>query len=567
MKILPVGISDFKEIRTGDYYYVDKSMLIKDAINNGGKVTLYTRPRRFGKSLNMSMLKNFFEIGSDPELFYGLWISEDREFREKYQGKYPVITLSLKDVDGRDFPEAFQAMCYNIFMEARRHSELSESSILNEIEKESYSEIVDYSNRADLSNPRCRKVISESLKMMTVLLSRHYGVPAVVLIDEYDVPLDKAHVNGYYDEMVRLIRSMFSSALKDNTDLAFCVLTGCLRVTKESIFTGMNNFCVNSITDDNEFETFGFTEAEVDEMMSYYEISDRKPEAKDWYDGYIFGTGEVYCPWDMVNFCKDISLKLKKRAYPYWSNSSGNALVREFVDIASEKTASELEALVNGERIKKKIREELTYRDIDNTIENLWSVLYLTGYLTGYQDEDGMFMLWIPNKEVRTIYIDDIVTWFHNRVKKDAESSTAFYNAAFSEDAHAMQDVLNTVLFECVSLRDFQTRKYLRENFYHGMLIGLLSGYKGIDSNSDAGNGYSDITMADIKNKTAVILELKYADSDDEEAMENACNDALKQIEDMKYEQKFTRSGLFRKVIKYGISFNLKLARVKMGEQ
>lgn len=564
MKKLPVGVSDFKDIILGDYYYVDKTMLIKDIFNNGGQVTLYTRPRRFGKSLNMSMLKNFFERGSEKELFNGLVISEDKEFCEEYQGKYPVISLSLKEVEGVDYNSAFKKLCGLIFFEAKRHIELLESNELDSDEKDKYSEIIRVSKNAEL-NDDSENIIAQSLKMLTVLLNKHYGKKAVILIDEYDVPLDKAHVNGYYDDMVRLIRSMFSASLKDNENLAFGVLTGCLRISKESIFTGMNNFKVNSITRENRNETFGFTDGEVDEILSYYDISDKKPEVKEWYDGYKFGESEIYSPWDVVNYCQDISSGAKTSAESYWSNSSENALVREFVEISSEKTQDELELLVNGGRLVKNIHEEITYRDIDNTIENLWSVLYLTGYLTGYKRNDGSFVLWIPNKEVQKIYIDDIEAWFKKYAGEDRDSAERFYRAALNEEPSSMESVLCDILFDSISIRDTFIRKDKKESFYHGFMIGLLNGFPGVMSNSEAGNGYSDIQIRDKKNRTAVVMELKYSDSDTDTAMENACVDALQQIKKMNYAEEFTKNKVFNKVIKYGISFNKKRAMVRIG--
>lgn len=565
MKKLPVGISDFKDIRSGDYYYVDKSMLIKDIINNGGSVTLYTRPRRFGKSLNMSMLKNFFEIGSISELFNGLKISEDKEFCEKYQGQYPVISLSLKEVDGEDYTGAFKKLCGIIYVESKRHTEISESDRLDKDDKEIYSKIVRMSKDAEL-NADSENVIAQSLKMLTIFLNKHYGKKVVILIDEYDVPLDKAHVNGYYDEMVRLLRSMFSAALKDNENLAFGVLTGCLRISKESIFTGMNNFKVNSITMENRNETFGFTESEVDAILAHYELSSKKPEVKEWYDGYKFGESEIYSPWDVVNYCQDISSGAKTRAESYWSNSSENTLVREFVNIASEKTKSELENLVNGEKIRKKIREELTYRDIDNTIENLWSVLYLTGYLTGYKDNDDMFVLWIPNSEVRKIYADDIETWFTNRVKSDTESGKKFYDAALSGNPDEMTRILNLLLRKSVSIRDSFTKQSIREYFYHGFILGLLNEFDSIESNAENGDGYSDITITDDNDGKVVILELKYSDSGEMDDMIMSCDEALEQIEKKHYDEDFLFAGTYSKIMKYGISFNKKRALVKICE-
>ena len=451
--------------------------------------------------------------------------------------------------------------------EVDNHPELKNSERLDENDKKTYADIVSLHNYPD-PTPENVDRLSASLINLMKLMHKHYGIPVAVLIDEYDVPLDKAHVYGYYKQMVSIIRNMFNMALKTNEHLAFGVLTGCLRVSKESIFTGMNNLQINSITEDNGFETFGFTEQEVDDMLSYYGISSKKSEAKEWYDGYRFGNSDVYCPWDMVNFCRDVYFKKSDTAISYWSNTSSNDLVREFVNIATNQTKDELEKLVNGEKISKKIHEELTYRDIDDDIDNLWSVLYLTGYLTGYREngDEGRYLLWIPNREIQKIFEDDIQKWFVSRVKKERDSAEEFYNAAFNENPETMEEVLNTLLFDSVSLRDFQSRKYLRESFYHALILGLLSGFIGIDSNSEAGNGYSDISMVDKKQKTAVILELKYSDSEKADSMTAACSSALKQIDDKKYDLKFTKNGVFKNVIKYGISFHLKTAKVKMKE-
>lgn len=567
MKRLPIGIDNFEKLISNDYYYVDKTSLIREVAESDGEVTLYTRPRRFGKTLNMSMLKSFFEIGSRPELFSNLEISKDTAFCEKYEGKYPVISISLKDVNGLDFEEAFLFFCKIIYFESNRYSFLSESDRLSESEKENFESLLNLGNPYIKSDKNNIAILANSLYMLTSLLCKYYGHKVVVLIDEYDVPLDKAHAHGYYDEMVDLIRNMFHAALKTNENLAFAVLTGCLRVSKESIFTGMNNLSVNAITVDEKNVNFGFTKDEVDELLAFYDLSGRKQEVKDWYDGYRFGASEVYCPWDVLNFTRDIYLGYRNEAVSYWANTSSNDLVRDFVSIASEQTSAELERLMQGEKIIKKIREDLTYRDIGNTIDDLWSVLYLTGYLTGQKSSEGedFYELWIPNKEVRVIYENDIIDWFKGYVRADHEAGDRFYRAALSENPKEMESVLCDLLFDSISIRDTYSRKEYRENFYHGFVLGLLTGFPGIMSNSEAGNGYSDIEIRDKKNRTVAILELKYSDSDSDTEMEYACDDALDQIEDKKYAEKFTRNNVFKKVIKYGIAFNKKQARVKMG--
>lgn len=567
MKRLPTGWDDFERVIKGDYYYVDKTRLVNNLIQTGSAVTLFTRPRRFGKTLNMSMLKNFFEIGSDPSLFDGLEITKNKVICNEYMGKYPVISISLKGVSGLTYEEAKNKLAAVIATEAMRFSFLEDSSKLSERDKALYEQLVKVDDNGKSRFDLPLDVLSGSLYTMTELLNKHYGLKAVVLIDEYDVPLDKAHIHGYYDEMVELIRDMFNAAFKTNSNLAFAVLTGCLRVSKESIFTGLNNMKVDSISMLNSGETFGFSNNEVEQMLAYYGISENKDEVKAWYDGFRFGDDEVYCPWDVINYVDDNISGVTKEPNNYWINSSGNDLVREFVDISTKETIEDLEKLVSGEKVKKSINENLTYRDMDSTIDNLWGILYATGYLTGIRTNDNLYDLWIPNKEVRQIYEENIIKWFNKKVREDASSKEQFYNAALSGNAEEMEGVLNGLLFDSVSIRDTYTRKYLRENFYHGFVLGLLTGFEGIRSNSESGDGYSDIMILDRGNKTAAILELKYADSDDVEVMEKACNAAIKQIVVKKYDKTLIRSGVAKNIYKYGISFNKKLACVRINEQ
>ncbi|MDY6323657.1 MAG: AAA family ATPase [Catonella sp.] len=567
MKRLPTGWDDFERVIKGDYYYVDKTRLVNNLIQTGSAVTLFTRPRRFGKTLNMSMLKNFFEIGSDPSLFDGLEITKNKVICNEYMGKYPVISISLKGVSGLTYEEAKNKLAAVIATEAMRFSFLEDSSKLSERDKALYEQLVKVDDNGKSRFDLPLDVLSGSLYTMTELLNKHYGLKAVVLIDEYDVPLDKAYIHGYYDEMVELIRDMFHAAFKTNSNLAFAVLTGCLRVSKESIFTGLNNMKVDSISMLNSGETFGFSNNEVEQMLAYYGISENKDEVKAWYDGFRFGDDEVYCPWDVINYVDDNISGVTKEPNNYWINSSGNDLVREFVDISTKETIEDLEKLVSGEKVKKSINENLTYRDMDSTIDNLWGILYATGYLTGIRTNDNLYDLWIPNKEVRQIYEENIIKWFNKKVREDASSKEQFYNAALSGNAEEMEGVLNGLLFDSVSIRDTYTRKYLRENFYHGFVLGLLTGFEGIRSNSESGDGYSDIMILDRGNKTAAILELKYADSDDVEVMEKACNAAIKQIVVKKYDKTLIRSGVAKNIYKYGISFNKKLACVRINEQ
>lgn len=562
MKRLPTGIEDFEEMISGDYYYVDKTMLIKSLITEESKVTLFTRPRRFGKTLNMSMLKYFFEIDRDKKLFDGLKITEDKEFCDEYMGKYPVVSVSLKDVDGLTFNQAFYGFCNVIYYEARRFDFLLNSDRLDELDKEKYKAILDLGRPVVKYNETTFGTLITSLYTLTSLLRKHYDHKVVVLIDEYDVPLDRAHVNHFYDDMVNLIRKTFHATLKTNDNLAFGALTGCLRVSKESIFTGMNNLKVNTISKEDVNESFGFKENEIDNVLRYYNIAYKKAEVKEWYDGYKFGNSDIYCPWDVINYCQDVKTGARSYAVSYWANSSSNSLVREFVDIATEQTKGELEKLVLGEHIEKKIREELTYRDLDGNIDNLWSILYMTGYLTGTRDDSGNYSLWIPNKEVQEIYEDDIIEWFKGSVKKDRDSADKFYNAAFAEDTETMTRVLNRLLRKSVSVRDSFARKSIRENFYHGFILGLLTGYEGVDSNSENGDGYSDITITDDNRNTVIVFELKYSESGDPDSMKKSCLDALQQIEAKHYDEDLILSGMYDKVIKYGLAFNLKRAMV-----
>lgn len=564
MKLLPRGLEDFSEIRREGYCYVDKTGLIRQIVQGGDKVTLITRPRRFGKSLNMSMLQHFFGIGADPKLFDGLSVAEDPEFCSRYMGKYPLISISLKGVEALDFQGAEEALVSAIADEAMRFPFLAESPALTSEERHLYGQLikVDRSGKSKYDMPEA--ILKDSLKTLTHLLAKHYGRKTVLLIDEYDVPLDKAHIHGYYEKMVTLLRTLFVNALKTNPDLAFAVLTGCLRISRESIFTGLNNLTINSISSGNSGEYFGFTEREVDDLLAYYGIADRKSEVKEWYDGYQFGKSEVYCPWDVVNYCYDISSGERDRAISYWANSSGNDLVREFVNTVGEQTSRELEALVAGESLTKQINENVTYRELTDSAENLWSVMFSTGYLTGYLKEDGNYVLRIPNREVQQIFEKDIIRWFDGRVKRDTESGLRFYRAAMNEDPATMEDILTGLLFDSISIRDTYTRKHLRENFYHGFVIGLLTQFPDIRSNPESGNGYSDIMMLNRQDKKAVILELKYADSDSPEDMEVACRDALGQIEKMKYDEDLRRSRLFTKITKYGISFFRKQSCVRI---
>ena len=568
-KKLPVGIDNFAKVIEDNYYYVDKSLLIKDIIKAGSEVTLFTRPRRFGKSLNMSMLENFFSAEGDKSIFDGLEISKDEEFCDRYMGKYPVISISLKQVEGDDFDSAKGMFKSVIGCEADNFYFLLNSEKLSEDDKKDYRSLIERSTRDNNSRFAMSDVmLKDSLKTLSTLLYKHYQKKAVILIDEYDVPLDKARFHDYYDEMVTLIRNMFGAALKTNDNLAFAVLTGCLRISKESIFTGLNNFDVRSITNIEYTEYFGFTEDEVAEILDYYELSSRSKDVKKWYDGYKFADKNIYCPWDVLKFCSEAIVQPNIIPRDYWSNSSGNSIVRDFVKIATGETIGEIERLVAGETIQKKIKEDLTYRDIDNDIDNLWSVLFSTGYLTGTVDEDDgrTYNLYIPNLEVHELFVDQISTWFKNKLHKDTSSAEKFYSAAIDGKPDTMEKVLCRILSKSISIRDTFAKKDIRENFYHGFILGLLQPYPEVYSNREGGNGFSDIMFVDDDSDTAVILELKYSDSDEIDTMEKECKKALDQIEKMKYADN-PRLRVIDHVKKYGVSFNKKIACVRMKQQ
>lgn len=534
-KKLPIGIDIFEKLDRSEFYYIDKTGMIEELLQNRSEVNLFTRPRRFGKSLNMSMLKTFFEIGSNPALFDGLKISENKEICTKYMGQFPVISISLKSVEGLSFQAACGALKTVIGTEALRFSFLEESSALSDADKKLYRQLIEIGTSENGLFVMTTEALVSSLKILSSLLGRHYGRQVILLIDEYDVPLDKAFQYGYYDEMVSLIRSIFGNALKTNPDLYFAVLTGCLRISKESIFTGLNNLKVLTLTDVRFDEYFGFTDAEVRDMLAYYDLSGRYEEVKEWYDGYRFGNVEVYCPWDVINYC-DL-LKADSEAHPqdYWSNTSGNAMVRRFIDKADTRTRNEIEKLISGEEIVKEIRQELTYSELDSSIENLWSVLFTTGYLTQRgQVGTDTFKLAIPNLEIRRLFIKQIREWFRETSQSDGETLNEFCNAFSRQNPKKIEELFGDYLWNTISIRDTAVAKEKKENFYHGILLGLL-GYKSswlIKSNAESGTGYSDILVEVPTNRTGIVIELKYAENGDLDA---ACEEALKQIKEKDY--------------------------------
>ena len=555
---LPVGIDNFEKIRKNGFYYVDKTKLIEQLVETGGEVTLFTRPRRFGKTLNMSMLRAFFEIGADASLFEGLHIAENKTICEEYMGRYPVIFLSLKSVEGLDFEAARYRITELVGIEAERFGFLAESEFLSENERERYKAIIALHNGM---NAMDEKTLISSLQVLSQLLYKHFGQKTVILIDEYDVPLDKAFQNGYYREMVSLIRGFFGMALKTNNCLQFAVLTGCLRITKESIFTGLNNFKVLSILDSRSDEQFGFTDCEVMKIMKDYNLEAHFEETKEWYDGYHIGNADIYCPWDVINYVDQLKYDPKSVPQDFWSNSSGNAIVRRFIDKADVSTKNEIERLIAGKSIEKDVSPELTYDEIDKNIENLWSVLFTTGYLTNKgRTESGKYRLVIPNREVRNLFVKKIKEWFSDVSKNDGKTLEEFSSAFVNKDTEKIEQIFGDYLWNTISIRDTAVAKEKKENFYHGIMLGLL-GYKSswlIKSNAESGIGYSDILVEVPVDRTGIVIELKYAEDGDLDA---ACEKALQQIEEKDYVAKLKQDGM-KNFIRYGIACFKKVCKV-----
>ncbi|MCI9144296.1 MAG: AAA family ATPase [Lachnospiraceae bacterium] len=575
---LPVGIDNFEELRTEDFYYVDKTGLIKELLQNWSKVNLFTRPRRFGKSLNMSMLKCFFEYGCDSSLFEGLAIAGETELCEKYMGKFPVISVSLKDASAGDYREARQMLCSIIRNEAQRFPFLLESNSLTEEEKELYRQLIAVGGIGEAAYTMPDSILTESLLLLCRFLYKHYKQKAVLLIDEYDVPLDKARHYGYYDEMVKLVRNLYSRALKSNDFLQFAVMTGCLKIARESIFTGLNNLRVFSVMNVQFDEHFGFSHREVREMLEYYGYGDRFELAREWYDGYRFGNADVYCPWDVINYCADLRADPKASPRAFWINTSGNDIIRSFIQTAKPGTRRELELLVNGESVNKRINQELTYRDLYSNQDNLWSVLFMTGYLTLRGEADGdTCQLAIPNREIRKIFIDQILDWFQEEARRDAPKLDAFCAAFPKADAGTIESLFNAYLARTISIRDTGVRKGKKENFYHGILLGLLSHREDwyIRSNAESGNGFSDILIEIEEEGIGIVIEVKYPDSPagsrksenagdkpaGDASLEKGCAEALEQIERLGYDAALRMDGMDT-VIKYGIACDRKRCRV-----
>lgn len=554
---LPVGIDDFRKIRECGFYYVDKTKLVEQLMQNWGEVNLFTRPRRFGKTLNMSMLRSFFEIGTDKSLFDGLYISQNKELCDMHMGKYPVISITLKGIEGMTFEEARNMLKIILKNEARRHYYLKNSDRLTDDDKKQYEQILlgTAENTAD------------SLRLLSQLLFLHYDKKVVILIDEYDVPLDKAFQNGYYSEMTSLIRGILGQALKTNDYLQFAVLTGCLRISKESIFTGLNNFKVLSIADARFDEQFGFTDSEVRDILEEYGVSDKISDVKDWYDGYRFGKADVYCPWDVINYVDHLQADPNARPQAYWINSSGNGLVRRLINIADESTKDEIERLIASETIEKAIRLELTYDEIDNSIDNIWSVLFTTGYLTNAGEielpgGDGYgYRLVIPNKEVRQVFVSQIQEWFRQTVTYDDGSVQNLCEAFMVGDADKIQNNLNMILIKMISVLDTKARDDQKENFYHGLLLGLLRSKPDwrIKSNRETGDGFSDISIEPTIPEKGIVIEVKYSNTIS--GLDDACGKAMKQIRDRRYDEALREDGR-EDIIAYGIAFCRKRCKV-----
>ena len=558
LKKLPIGIENFEEMRREDFYYVDKSHVIEQLLTQWGKVNLFTRPRRFGKSLNMSMLQSFFEIGKDKTLFDGLRISDNQELCEKYQGKFPVVSVSLKGINGATYEEARRFLIKTINEEARRLSVLSDSTELDGTDHELLTQL----KKKEMTNDS----LVYSIRELTELLEKHYGSKVIVLIDEYDVPLAKANENGYYDEMVLLIRNLFENALKTNSSLKFAVLTGCLRIAKESIFTGLNNFKVYSITDKSFDETFGFTDAEVRELLRYYGQEKYYETVKEWYDGYRFGNVDVYCPWDVINFCSDHLADPGLEPKNYWANTSGNSVISHFIDSVGKPqklTRMELEQLVNGGIVQKEINSELTYKDLYSSIDNLWSTLFMTGYLTQRGEPSGnRYNLVIPNREIRNIITNHILKMFKENVKDDGKTVSDLCDALLNKNPEKVELIFTEYMKKTISIRDTFARKPTKENFYHGLLLGIL-GFKenwSVMSNRESGDGFGDILIRIEDEDVGIVIEVKYADNGN---LQGECEKALQQIIDIRYTESLEQEGIHT-IIKYGIACYRKKCKVLM---
>ena len=559
---LPMGMEDFERIRREGFYYIDKTKMIKDLLEHIAYVNLFTRPRRFGKTLNMSMLKCFFEIGSDKTLFKGLEISREKELCDQYMGKFPVISISLKNVEGETFDDAKRKLRLIIGNEALRFSFLAESDKLAESERIQYTKLIELDDWGEFA--MSDGLLEDSLFMLSRFLQKHYGQRTIVLIDEYDVPLDKAYQSGYYDTMVALIRALFGQALKTNSSLYFAVLTGCLRISRESIFTGFNNFNVYTIMDAAYNEYFGFSDREVLELLEYYGFMDKYDAIKEWYDDYRFGSLDIYCPWDVISYCHALKMTPSVSPKNYWVNTSSNNIIKKFIGRAKSVTRNEIEFLLNGGSIKKQIRQELTYRDLDSKVENLWSLLFMTGYLTQCREADTEWTeIVIPNREIHWIFMEQIQEWFEEETIKDSKKLEEFCHAFQENNVSAIEEGFNAYLKKTISIRDTNVRKEMKENFYHGILLGLFGNMDGWDvkSNAESGEGYSDISVEIEDKEIGIVIEFKYAEH---ASFDAGCKEALKQIRDRNYEEALVEDGM-KTIYKYGIACHKKRCKVISG--
>ena len=561
VKRLPIGIEFFDEMIKNQYYYVDKTGMISELLRSGGKVTLFTRPRRFGKSLNMSMLKNFFSLQGDKRIFNELQISRDKQVCEEYMGKFPVISISLKSVDGFAYRDAYEMLCATIGNEAMKFQYLMDSTKLTDREKEQYGLLIKGGDRIPFEMDEV--TLTGSLKTLSLLLEKHHGKQTVLLIDEYDVPLSKASEHGYYKEMAMLIRKLFEQVLKTNESLKLAVLTGCMRISKESIFTGLNNFEVLSVADVRFDEYFGFTDQEVRKLLEYYHLSDKYQQVKEWYDGYQFGNVEVYCPWDVMNYCVTLLADPNAEPQNYWINTSSNEAVRRFIRESdnSGTIRREIEGLVAGECIIKELHQELTYEDMYQTVDNIWSVLFTTGYLTQRgRSEGNIFRLAIPNREIRNIFTTQIMQLFRENVKKDGELLNRFCEALENGNTESAEKCFGEYLRKTISIRDTSVRKEMKENFYHGVLLGILGIKENwiVRSNRKSGEGYSDILIETDDTATGIVIEMKYAEDGN---LQKAAEKALKQIESKQYEEALYDEGI-EQILRYGIACYKKRCKI-----
>ena len=557
-KRLPLGMENFEKLMQEEFYYIDKTSLIIELLRNWAEVTLFTRPRRFGKTLNMSMLKSFFSIHSDQTLFEGLKITEETELCEKYMGKFPVIFISLKGIEALTYEDAFHAAVQMINRAASEVDYLEKSNILSDADKGLFKELLN----SEMSAP----AFMGSLLTLSRLLTKHHGTKTVILIDEYDVPLAKAFEHGYYEQMVSLIRGFLGNALKTNDNLQFAVLTGCMRISKESIFTGLNNFKIYSITDKRFHTAFGFTDTEVRELLHYYGQDEHYETVKEWYDGYHFGRIDVYCPWDVINFCSDHLEDVKLSPKNYWANTSGNSVIRHFIESVNEPqmlTRMELERLVNGRMVQKEINQELTYNELYDSIDNLWSTLFMTGYLTQCGEPDGnRYNLVVPNREIRNIITEHILKMFKDKIKNDGETLNAFCEALMNQKVEKVEELFTEYMRRTISIRDTFAQKPTKENFYHGLLLGIL-GFKedwSVLSNRESGDGFSDILIQIEDEDIGIVIEVKYAEDGN---LEEECQRAMKQIIDTRYVEALEQEGVHT-ILKYGIACYKKTCKVAL---